>query len=279
MYSIQQALNSNLPYFGRNAVGIGAPLFRYSVLRSLVKWVENRRPGKAIKILEVGSWIGASALIFARSIEEFNEGNGLITCVDSWTPYIDTDVNNGYEHIVMTAALEKDAAYELFLHNCRSCRIDHVIKIKRGNSKTVLPELIGNQYDIIYLDGDHSFEMAFSDIDISKGLIAEGGILCGDDLEKQYDDVDPKIVEEGIRKNKDYILLDDKVSGFHPGVTMAVHQAIGKSSMIGCVWFMQCVGDELIQISDIEVERIVPEELLIFSPKDFGTFNLQFRPW
>ena len=82
-----------------------------------------------------------------------------ITCVDNWAPYIDTNVNNGYEHIVMTAALEKDAAYELFLHNCRSCRIDHVIKIKRGNSKTVLPELIGNQYDIIYLDGDHSFEM------------------------------------------------------------------------------------------------------------------------
>ena len=74
MYSIQQALNSNLPYFGRNAVGIGAPLFRYSVLRALVKWIENRHPGKAIKILEVGSWIGASALIFARSIDEFNKG-------------------------------------------------------------------------------------------------------------------------------------------------------------------------------------------------------------
>ena len=183
MNDIQAALNCNLPYFGRIAVGVASLPVRYSVLRSLVKWIVNQNPGKPVNILEVGSWIGASALTFARSIQEFNGSKGSITCVDSWKPYLDTTINNEYVHKLMTAASESNISYELFLHNCKASGIEHLIEVKRGDSQTVLRELLGKHFDLIYLDGDHSFEMVLSDIEASKELIVNGGLICGDDLE------------------------------------------------------------------------------------------------
>ena len=44
------------------------------------------RPGEPIHILEVGSLFGESAIIWAKAIEEYAGGRGVVTCVDPWAP-------------------------------------------------------------------------------------------------------------------------------------------------------------------------------------------------
>jgi hypothetical protein len=54
-------------------------------------------------------------------------------------------------------------------------------------------------------------------------LLASGGILCGDDLDLEYDQCDA----EFARRNRDAQPAVDPKTGhmFHPGVTLAVNEA------------------------------------------------------
>lgn len=53
--------------------------------------------------------------------------------------------------------------------------------IIRGNSVDVIPTLV-NKFDIIYVDGDHSYEGAKKDLELSLPLLKEGGEIIVDDL-------------------------------------------------------------------------------------------------
>jgi hypothetical protein len=53
---------------------------------------QTPRAGK-VHILEVGSWCGASALTWGEAIQLYFAGNGKITCIDAWQPYVDLDTN------------------------------------------------------------------------------------------------------------------------------------------------------------------------------------------
>ena len=56
---IEEALARDKPYFGLAAFGIPSPPHRYAVLSSLVKRLAKSNNNQAIRILEIGSWIGA----------------------------------------------------------------------------------------------------------------------------------------------------------------------------------------------------------------------------
>ena len=165
MNEIETALSSNQPYFGHAVRGIQSGPLRYAILRSLVKGVINQEYTNSINVLEVGSWIGASALTFARSIRDFNGGDGLVTCVDKWEPYIDTSIDNGSTAQIMSLAIELNIAFTLFQHNCKCCNIEHLVEVKRGTSQDILPKLIDDKkFDVIYIDGDHRYEAVVGDI-------------------------------------------------------------------------------------------------------------------
>lgn len=53
--------------------------------------------------------------------------------------------------------------------------------IIKGNSVKVLPTLVG-EFDIIFVDGDHSYKGAKKDLELSLPLLAENGKIIVDDL-------------------------------------------------------------------------------------------------
>lgn len=53
--------------------------------------------------------------------------------------------------------------------------------IIRGSSVDVLPTLVG-KFDIIYVDGDHSYKGAKKDLELSLPLLKENGKIIVDDL-------------------------------------------------------------------------------------------------
>lgn len=126
----------------------------------------------------------------------------------------------------------------------------------------------GKKFDVIYIDGDHRYEAVVGDILMAKKLLASGGILCGDDLEKQVHEVDLDILQKGVEEGRDTIVSGEKGYSFHPGVTLAVHEAIGEVSSYAGLWFMVNQEDGLVRLQEIEIGENIPEELLKFYPPD-----------
>ncbi|MBV5337266.1 MAG: class I SAM-dependent methyltransferase, partial [Deltaproteobacteria bacterium] len=65
-----------------------------------------------------------------------------------------------------------------------------------GASDDVLPLLSDSTFDIVYIDGAHDFKSVKSDLRNASRLVVEGGVLCGDDLEAQLSQVNPRYAEE-----------------------------------------------------------------------------------
>jgi hypothetical protein len=94
------------------------------------------------------------------------------------------------------------------------------IRIIRNKSEYILPLFTPGQFDLVYIDGNHSFQNVDFDISQARRLVKERRILCRDDLELQMDECDAEYGE----KHLDVDFLEDLKTGiyYHPGVTFAV---------------------------------------------------------
>jgi predicted O-methyltransferase YrrM len=187
-------------------------------------------------VLEVGSYMGASALTWAYAIDTF-AGGGTVTCVDTWR----IDASAGLASGEMDLLLRRtDGAYESFLRNVGtapgSVKIDH----HRGASADVMPKLPAAAYDLVYIDGSHFRDDVAADIRNAEPLLRDGGLLCGDDLELQAQECDLDFA----RRHPRHDLIDDPRTGrsFHPGVTVAVAERLGVVSAYRGFWIVRKAG-------------------------------------
>jgi hypothetical protein len=88
-----------------------------------------------------------------------------------------------------------DFSYDIFQHNIgftpQGVHVNHM----RGKSEDILPYLMDNDFDIMYIDGNHSYENVLFDIRSAKRLVKIGGFICGDDLEAQGSECDLNIIK------------------------------------------------------------------------------------
>ena len=199
------------------------------------------RPHRPLEILEIGSWLGASALTWGHALALHNESRGRISCLDAWSPFVDRTLNEGYAHTAMEAAFRDGTAYDTFCRNMSSLPtgVDHTVL--RGRSADILPTLPAGGFDIIYIDGDHGYSAVREDIRNCMPLVADGGILCGDDLELQAHEVNAEIARQ--QPSLDYALAVHLSRTYHPGVTLAVGEAFGRVSAWEGFWAMRKQGE------------------------------------
>jgi predicted O-methyltransferase YrrM len=192
---------------------------------------------ESIRILEIGSWTGMSALAWADAIQFYFGGRGTITCVDAWQPFVDMNANPNPNYQDTDAILRSGEAYEVFQNNMRSLPATVTLEVHRGWSRDVLPSLQEEAYDLVYIDGDHSYATARSDIANSMKLVRQGGIISGDELELQLQDGVPDISADkpGIDENYE----PERKVWYHPGVTKAVGEAFGPVSAWFGFWAMR----------------------------------------
>lgn len=79
--------------------------------------------------------------------------------------------------------------YDIFINN--TVFNSHKIIIKRGLSVNIIPKLTDN-FDFIYVDGDHSEKTVWLDAIYSFEKLNIGGIMIFDDYEWNSDDKSPK---------------------------------------------------------------------------------------
>jgi hypothetical protein len=208
------ALLSGQPYFGRALMARQGDPTRQRHFRPVV---ESLKLDRLVDVLEIGSWAGSSAVSWVRAIRE-NKHGGELTCVDQWKAYASVTSE-------MNAATDDDVIYKLFLHNISASGIRECVRIIRGDSREILKDLSLKSFDIVYIDGDHSYETVRSDIEQARRLVRTPGVVCGDDLECQRHEMSNACFEAAIATDSDYITLDG--NSFHPGVTRAVSEQFG----------------------------------------------------
>ncbi len=74
--------------------------------------------------------------------------------------------------------------------------------IIKGNSNKILPEIISNNFDYVFLDGGHKYETVLKDLQILTQVIENDGIILCDDYDLTY--------APGVKKAIDeYVLLNN----------------------------------------------------------------------
>ena len=118
-----------------------------------------------VSVLEVGSYQGRSAIWLLENI--LTDPTSRITCIDTFAGSV--------EH----TSEQKDSIEELFDFNTRVFK--HKIMKLKGNSADVLRSLSKQQYDMIYIDGDHRAPYVLMDLILAFPLLKIGGLLICDD--------------------------------------------------------------------------------------------------
>jgi predicted O-methyltransferase YrrM len=260
MREIFRRLSPNAPYFPEHLVSIqsGADSMVRHVWQTGAVSLMKDAP-HPLRILEVGSWAGHSTLTWAEAVGKF-ERDGSILCVDPWGRYIAAeDLKSAIgAYQAMDAAVDLDLIYTLFLHNIafadRRARVDHL----RGRFDQVAPYLGDAQFDIVYIDGSHYYADVAHDVAAAKRLVRDGGLICGDDLEYQLADVDAAFVRANIAR--DYV-IDPKGRGMHPGVTLAVAEALGPVANYSGFWIMRREGDAFRRVLLHQAQVFIPSHL------------------
>ncbi|HYW60113.1 MAG TPA: class I SAM-dependent methyltransferase [Xanthobacteraceae bacterium] len=153
--------------------------------RHIPLWLQILAPlrTRSVKVLEIGSFEGRSALFFVNYLP-----HSTLVCIDAWdASVVDLDV---VERMPEAAGAPDKMAWavEEFLKVQRrfDCNLapfgDRVTKVV-GWSHEALAELGvgGETFDVIYVDGDHRALGAYADCVLAWPLLAPDGIMIIDD--------------------------------------------------------------------------------------------------
>lgn len=158
-------------------------------LKALAELVEHLRGrlGRAPRVVEIGSWVGESAVTMAKAGAE-------VLCVDHFLGTAREFTGKAvYEH-------PAGEMYRRFLENTKDLPIRHL----KGASTDVAEQIKseGNPYsdisnfDLIVIDADHSYESTKNDILAWLPLVADDGVMIGHDyLTQQFPGVTRAVKE------------------------------------------------------------------------------------
>jgi len=276
--ALSEALLNGKPYAGAALQALQGPPERQRYFRPVVKAAAEAVPAP-IRILEIGSWAGVSAISWGTALKDLNlEGD--ITCVDPWLPYFDINLNNADVYREMNRAAERSLIYKLFQHNTTAAGLQDILHVKQGSSREVLPHLPERAFTIVYIDGSHAYEDVVFDIEQAKRLLRDCGILCGDDLELQNGEIEPKELADAVQGGHDFVLSGSATRHYHPGVTAAVGEVIGKVSVWEGFWAVRIQGAHLKQVAlDLNSAGLPPHILPFFQRMEGQTagYSLYFQ--
>ncbi len=244
------------PIFNVEYAILSAPV-RHVFMIATIWYLTKQQKNENMQILEVGSWVGASALSWAQGLKIHNDAKGTVTCVDAWKPFFNRETHNNDVYITMEQALGSETAYQLFSHNISTLPSTITCQHLRGQSDNILPLLRENTFDVVFIDGDHAYTPVLKDIKNALALVKDGGIICGDDLNLQLSQVD----KENTIKNAEADFIKDIKSNrnYHPGVTLAVAEIFGEVSVWGGFWAMEKRGNQWHKIALKDMPVHYPE--------------------
>ncbi len=146
------------------------------------KLVEKVRPKL---IIEVGTWKGGSAIEMAGHLQRLKLADATILCIDTWLGALemwgdqeDTDrfgslnLKHGYPQLY----------YQFLANVCHHGMQSRIIPLPLPSvTAAQWLSLRGVRADLIYVDGSHEEEDVYADLADYWDLLAQGGVIFGDD--------------------------------------------------------------------------------------------------
>ncbi|MDH3235087.1 MAG: class I SAM-dependent methyltransferase [Alphaproteobacteria bacterium] len=141
-------------------------------------------------IVEIGSYLGASACCFGAALKK--QGSGRVYCIDTWT-------NDGMleGHRDTFAAFKTNVApFEAYVTSVRGYSTQVVSAIREYT----------NQVDVLFIDGDHSYEGVKADWDAYKAFLRDGSKIVFHDW--GWAEGVQRVIDEDVKrtiKNADHL--------------------------------------------------------------------------
>jgi predicted O-methyltransferase YrrM len=136
-------------------------------------WAElfQRQRDAPVRVLEIGSWEGRSALFFLNYFARSH-----VVCVDTFGGNIEHIRNPHFAELVFDTERRFDANVAAF-----GARVEKI----KGPSAEVLPRLgiAKRRFDLVYVDGSHLAADVYSDGVLAWPMVARDGIVIFDDYE------------------------------------------------------------------------------------------------
>lgn len=181
-------------------------------------------PRKVTNIVELGSWCGRSSLALGFAVDLLGREEGVDASVhavdlypakDDWyqnddgsysfcakydgkekSAYTDQRVwQEPFERDIRPVYERFSGTWEAINYFIEAAQYDHIIKPYRGTFREFLTNSFKSTAQIVFLDGDHSYEAVCRDIECSYEILEPGGIVAFDDAFSYYDGVDQPIRE------------------------------------------------------------------------------------
>ena len=147
------------------------------------------------QIAEIGSFLGLSSLIMARSLFFSGKYGVKIFCIDTW--------EGSFEHQSMEI-VASGKLYDTYMHNISESGLAAYFVPMRKDSVKASGDFADRSLDLIFIDGDHSFEGCFADLVAWYPKLKPGGIFLGHDCEHGVRTAVEKFLE---RKELTFTLL------------------------------------------------------------------------
>ncbi len=141
---------------------------------------------KPVRILEIGSWEGRSALFFLNYLP-----SSQIVCIDPFEGSIEHQINPYFADLARKSEAQFDRNLAAF-----GKRVEKI----KGSSTDVLPGLaIGRRrFDLAYIDGSHRAVDVYRDAALTWPLMAPGVVVVFDDYEWPMAEGDEESPKPGI---------------------------------------------------------------------------------
>jgi predicted O-methyltransferase YrrM len=170
------------------------------------KYIELTKPKL---IVEVGTWLGGSAVHMARLLRAAGLKDSCIICIDTWLGSSEHFLN-APERRQLKIANGRATFYDDFMRNVVEHGLQDIIlpfSITSVAAAEVLREC-NLKPDLIYLDGDHTVRGFRADLELYWDILRPGGILLGDDFD--WHEIHMNVLEFAYLQKVEFTAFDNK---------------------------------------------------------------------
>jgi hypothetical protein len=140
----------------------------------------NNKLGKTPMFgLEVGSFIGSSAVILGKMMKE---NNGVLMCIDTWCGDVNMWLMDRF-HDTMNKKDGNPKIYDLFIQNMKNNDLTTTVFPIRVSSIVAarMLKVLNYEIDFVYLDSAHEAGETFMELMLYHDILKNNGVLVGDD--------------------------------------------------------------------------------------------------
>jgi predicted O-methyltransferase YrrM len=170
-----------------------------------------RSNNEIFKAVEIGSWTGFSSFFISKSINSINGEGGQLYCVDSWGGFSAYAPENNYTQFV--------DVMHIFRGLMKGLDVSRYIRVLNMVSDDAWDIVKDRYFDLIFIDGDHTYDFVKRDTLSALTKIKNGGVIFGHDFQHHSAPLPPI---EWFEMNREKRHAEYDKRGYFPGVNLAI---------------------------------------------------------